>query len=133
MTRYQTGRVLTAVAALGFFVAVVLHLSEYRGVVLRAQQGFSGLTPLLATLWLAFAAAMLVLGAIVCLVLFGRVTGGRWILALVGCFPLITVILQLALLGFTAPTAVLLAVAVVTFAAAIVPPSTAKPATVGAA
>jgi hypothetical protein len=133
MTRSETGRVLSALAALGFFVAAVIHLSEYRGVVQQAQQGLSGQTFLVATLWLTFAAAMLVLGAIVGLVPFGRVTGGRWILAFAGCFPLITVVLQLTLLGFTAATAVLLAVAIVTFAAAIVAPSTAAPGTARAA
>jgi hypothetical protein len=133
MTRYETGRVLSMVAALGFFVAAGLHLSEYRGVVLHAQQGISGQTFLVATLWLAFAAALLVLGAIVCLVPFGRVGGGRWILAFAGCFPLITAVLQLILLGFTAPTAVFLAVALVTFAAAIASPSAAAPAAVRAA
>jgi hypothetical protein len=129
MTRYETGRVLTAVAALGFFVAAGLHVSEYRAVVLHAQQGLSGLVPLVATLWLTFAAAMIVLGAIVSLVPFGRVTGGRWILAFAGCLPLITVVLQLILLGFTPPTAVLSVVAIVSFAAAIALPSTAAPAT----
>src|SRR5207253_11497351 len=81
MTRYQTAQLLAGVSAVGFVLAAGLHTSEYRWVVLRAQQGFSGLAPFVATLWLTFAAALVILGLIVTLVAFGRVTPGGAILA----------------------------------------------------
>ena len=123
MTRNQTAQLLAGVSAVGFWLAAGLHASEYRGVVLLAEQGFAGLAPFVATLWLTFAVALVTLGSIVTLVAFGRVTPGRPILELAGCFPAVTVILQLHFLGFTAPVAVFSAVAAVTFAAAWTFPS----------
>ena len=133
MTRNKSAQVLAGVSALAFLVAAGIHASSYRQVVLQAQQGISGLTPLVATLWLTFAAALLVLAGIVGLVALGRVGGGRWVLALAGCFPLITVVLQLLLLGFTRATAMLAAVAVVTFAAAVALPGESEPLAGGSA
>lgn len=123
MTRYQIARILAGVSAFGFFFEAGLHTSEYRRVVLQAQRGFSGLAPLLSALWLAFAAAMLVLGAIVALVALARATGGRWILALASCFPLVTVLLQLHFLEFTRSTAILSSIVVISLGAAIAFPS----------
>jgi hypothetical protein len=133
MTRYKTAQVLAGVSAVAFFVAAGLHASGYRAVVLQTQQALGVLAPLVAALWLAFAAAMLVLGCIVGLVALGRVPAGRWIVALAGCFPFITVLLQLDLLGFTRSTAMLAAVAVVTLGAAFAFPTMRRPPTVGAA
>ncbi len=123
MTRHQTARVLAGVAGFGFFLEAGLHLYEYRQVVRQAQGVLSGLLPLVSALWLAFAAAMLVLGSMVTVVALGRVAAARWILELAGCLPVVTVILQLHFLGFTRPTAILSGVAVVTFAAALLFPS----------
>src|ERR1041385_5419309 len=95
MTRSKTAPLLAVASAVGFLLAAGLHATEYRRVVLRAQQGFSGLAPLVATLWLTFAAALVILGLIVTLVAFGHANPGRSILALAGCFPAITVALQL--------------------------------------
>lgn len=123
MTRHQTARTLASVAGFGFFLEAGLHTYQYRQVVLQAQAQLSGLLPLVSALWLAFAAAMLVLGGMVTAVALGRVTGARWILALAGCLPLVTVLLQLRFLGFTRATAILSAIAVVTFTAAMLFPS----------
>jgi len=120
MNRFSTARALAGLSAFGFLLAAGLHASGYRQVVLRAEQGV-GCSPLeLGALWLAFAAALLVFGVLVALVALRRITGGgRWILALAGCFPLITVLLQLRLVGFIPPELTLAAVTVVTFAAAL--------------
>ncbi len=123
MTRYKTAQVLAGVSAVGFLLAAGLHTTEYRRVVLRAQQGFAGLAPFVATLWLTFAAALVILGWIVTLVAFGRVTPGRSILALAACFPAVTVVLQLRFLGFTPPVAIFSAVAAMNFAAALTFPT----------
>ena len=119
MTRYKTAQVLAGVSACGFFVAAGLHTSGYRQVVLQAQRGFSGLAAFVATLWLTFAAAMAILGLLVTLVVLGRVTGGRSILALAGCFPFVTVVLQLHFLGFTPPVGIFSIVAALSFGAAV--------------
>lgn len=123
MTRYQIARILAGVSAFGFLFEAALHTSQYRRVVLQAQRGFSGLVPLLSALWLAFAAAMLVLGVIVALVALGRATGGRWILALATSFPLLTVLLQLHFLEFTRSTAILSSIVVISLGAAIAFPN----------
>jgi hypothetical protein len=119
MARQQNARILAAALAVGFLIAAALHVYGYRQVVLQAQRGFSNLAPLMSAVWLAFAAALVVLGGIVGLVALGRVTGGRWILALAGCFPLATVVLQLHFLGFTSSTAILSAIAAASFLGAI--------------
>jgi len=123
MNRFQTGRALAGLSAFGFLLAAGVHTSGYRQVVLRAGQGV-GCSPLeLGALWLAFAAALLVFGVLVVLVTLRRISGGRWVLALAGCFPLITVLLQLRLVGFIPPELTLGAVTVVTFAAALAWPA----------
>jgi hypothetical protein len=132
MNRYKTAQVLAAVSAVAFFVAAGLHVSAYRAVVQQSRQGFAGVAPLVATLWLAFAAALVVVGGIVSLIALGRVREGRWILALAGCLPLITVVLQLQLLAFTRSSAVLTVVAAVSLAAAAVFPSTRESLSAGA-
>jgi hypothetical protein len=133
MNRFNTARVLAGTSALGFFLAAGLHTSGYGEVVLHAQQGV-GCSPLeVAALWMAFAAALFVFGIMVALVALRRVTGGRWVLALAGCFPLITVLLQLRLVGFIPPVVTLSAVAAVTFAAALVWPAVSQGVDVGAA
>ena len=123
MNRFTTARVLTGGSAVGFFLAAGIHASGYRHVVLHAEAGV-GCSPLeLAALWLAFASALIVFGMLAALVALRRITGGeRWVLALAGCFPLMTVLLQLRLVGFISPVVYLSAVAAVTFAAAIVWP-----------
>jgi hypothetical protein len=123
MTRSKIAQVLAGVSAVAFFVAAGLHASGYRAVVQQARRGVGGVAPLVAALWLAFAAAMVVLGGMVSLVAVGRIKEGRWILALAGCLPVITVLLQLQLLEFTRSTAMLATVAAVSIAAAVVFPS----------
>jgi hypothetical protein len=75
---------------------------------------------------------MAVLGVVVSFVVLGRIKGARWIIAVAGCFPLITVFLQLGFLGFTRATAMLATVAVVSLGAALVFPRTEEPSTAGA-
>ena len=125
MNRFNAARVLAGTSAVGFFLAAGLHASGYKQVVLRAAQGV-GCSPLeMAALWLAFAAALVLFGMMVVLVTLRWVTGagGRWVLALAGCFPLLTVLLQLRFVGFIPPVVTLSAVAAVTFAAAFVWPA----------
>lgn len=122
MTRYQTARMLAGVTAGGFFLEAALHVSQFKQVVLQAQRGFGEQAPLVAALWLAFAAAMLVLGAVVTLVALAKVPAGRWLLALAGCLPLVTVFLQLQFLGFTRSTAILAGLATVSLGTAILFP-----------
>jgi hypothetical protein len=123
MNRFNAARILAGTSAFGFFLAAGLHASSYRQVMLRAELGV-GCRPLeLGALWLAFAAALIVFGAMVALVASRRITGGRWVLALAGCFPLITVLVQLRLVGFIPPELSLAAVTAVTFAAALVWPA----------
>lgn len=122
LTRSKAARALAGLSAAAFLVAAGFHLYGYRAVVLQAQLSLGSPAPLVAALWLSFTAAMLVLGVMASLVALGRVREGRWILGLAGCLPLLTVLLQLRLLGFTRSTAVLAAVAVVSFAAAFVFP-----------
>lgn len=131
MTRHQLARLLAGALSLGFFVAAGLHVYGYRPVVIQAERGVSGLGPLVSTLWLAFGAALIVLGILVGLVAAGRIAEGRWVLALTGCFPLVTVLLQLQFLGFTRWTVVFSSLAAVSLIAAIVFPTTPSPVALG--
>lgn len=133
MTRPRIAQVLAGVVAVAFFVAAWLHTSGYRAVVQQARRGVSGVAPVVAALWLAYAAAMVVLGGMVSLVAVGRIRDGRWVLALAGCFPLVTVWLQLQLLEVTRSTAMFAIVAALSIAAAVVFPSTRESPGAGAA
>jgi hypothetical protein len=127
MNRYRIAQIMAGVSAVAFFVAAWLHTSGYRAVVQQARRGVSGVAPVVAALWLAYGAAMVVLGGMISLVAVGRIRDGRWILVLAGCFPLMTVLLQLQLLEFTRSSAMLSTVAAVSIAAAVVFPSTREP------
>jgi hypothetical protein len=135
MTTHRTARVLAALSAFGFFVGAGLHTSGYRGVVLLAQQGPSGLAALVSALWLAFTAGMVVLGIIIMLVALGRVSGARGVLLTAAGFPLATAALQLKFLGFIPPVAILSTIGALSIAAAIMWPKVREPApaVVGAA
>lgn len=128
MKHAKIARLLAGVGALGFFVAAVLHTSQYGNVVAQARQASVQVASLMAALWLAFAAAMLVLGIMVSVVARGRVSGARLILGAAACFPLATVLLQLRYLGFIPPVPILSTVAILTFAAAAMWPAAAEPA-----
>jgi hypothetical protein len=133
MTRPQVARVLTGLSAAGFFLAAALHTSAYNSVTALAQQGPSGLGPLVSSLWLVFTGAMVVLGLIVATVTLRQSSGGRAILVLAGCFPLATAALQLRFLGFIPPVAILSTIGVLTLVGAGMLPPLPRAAPVGAA
>lgn len=123
MTRNQVSRVLIGLSALGFFIGAALHTSGYNSVVLFAQQGPAGLGALMAAVWLAFTAGMIVVGLIVDFVALRQMAGARAILVLAACFPLAAAALQLRFLGFIAPVAILSTIAVLSVAGAAVLPT----------
>jgi hypothetical protein len=111
----------------------MLHMSGYQSVALLAQQGPTGLGPLVSALWLAFSAAMITLGLIVAILARGQLAATRAILVLAACFPLATALLQLRFLGFIPPVAILAAIAVIGFAGAAAVPRSQGVTQVGAA
>jgi len=133
LTRHKFARGLTGLSAAGFFIAAMLHTSGYQSVTLLAQQGPRGLGGLVSALWLAFSAAMIILGLIVAILAREPVGGARAILVLAACLPLATAMLQLRFLGFIPPVAILGTIALVTFAGAVASPRSPDPTSGGAA
>ena len=75
--------------------------------------------PLVQLLWVSFSAAFVVVGVIV-LVTIRRFTPlSRWVVLVAGFLPAINAALQVAYVGFVWPTAILVTLTFVTWAAAI--------------
>lgn len=103
---------------MGYLATAALHLTGYGSVAELAGDVPSGLGPLIPGLWLMFSLDLAVLGLIVAVVAWHRPQASRWILVIAGLQPLGAASVQLRYIGFVPPTALLLALACVTLAAA---------------
>lgn len=118
MTRSRIGSVVAGIAAIGYLGTALLHSTGYRSVAELAAEVPSDLGPLMPALWLAFSLDLAVVGVIVGVVAWSRPRVGSLILVISSFQPVGAASLQLRYIGFVPPTAILLAVAAVTLAAA---------------
>lgn len=118
MTRPRIAGMVAGVAAIGYLGTALLHSTGYSSVVELAAEVPSDLGALMPALWLAFSLDLAVVGLIVGVVAWRRPQAGSLILVIASLQPLGTASLQLRYIGFVPPTAILLAVAAVTLAAA---------------
>jgi hypothetical protein len=121
MSRRRIGTSLTVAAAVAFIATAGLHATGYDSVTALAEQAAGDLASLVPMLWLGFSVDLVVLGLVIGAVAL-RGAGGRLILTFTALCPLAAAGLQVRFLGFIAPTAILLAVTVLTLAAAAVRP-----------
>ena len=110
---------LSISSGLGFFVAAGLHAGRYSRISAFAGKGPEGLLPLVQLLWVSFSAGLVVVGVIVFVTIWRFTPLSRWVLLVAGFLPAINAGLQVAYLGFVWPTAILVSLALVTWAAAI--------------
>jgi len=114
----RVGRILGACSGLGFILTAGLHATGYSTVNTLSLQVPEDLRALIAMLWLAFSADLVVAGVIVlAAVRFFTALSGP-VLAVAGFLPAFAACLQVAYLGFIGPTAILAALAVSTWASA---------------
>jgi hypothetical protein len=117
--RKRLGSILGTASAVGFLATAGLHGTGYAAVSGVAREGPEDLHTLVPMLWVAFSADLVVIGVIVLVVAWWRNTASSLVLIAAGCMPAIAAGLQIAYLGFVPPTAILIALAVLTWAAAI--------------
>jgi hypothetical protein len=120
--RKRLGSILGACSALGFVLTAGLHATGYPAVTDLARQGPEDLRALVPVLWVAFSTDLVVTGLIVLVVVWRRSRASRLVLTIAGFIPAIAAGLQIAYLGFIPPTVILIALAIVTWASAIVLP-----------
>jgi hypothetical protein len=114
MTKQRVATVTAAIGAGLLFATAGLHLSAYSAVVSQAP---TDLQPLVAALWVAVGAT-LIIGAILAVAVTPLfIVRRRVLLAIAALAPLSIAVLQIAYLGFLPPTALLLFDAAVLIAA----------------
>jgi hypothetical protein len=123
MTRRQAASVITIVASIGFLGTAAFHSSGYASIVRLAAQAPERVRALLPMLWLGIAFDFSVLGLIVGVMGLRQVGPVRVVLALAAICPFAAAGLQICFIGFILPTAILIAVGVVTLIGAAVCPS----------
>ena len=123
MTRDASARLLTGLSAAAFVLSAALLASSYGSVVDSARQAPPDVATLVPALWLSFAIAMLVFGAVVVSTLRRTDVGARTTLLFAASFPAASGICFARFLGFGSATTILIFVAVLTLAAAAIRPS----------
>lgn len=118
MNRRRAGRVVASVAACASWVTAAFHATGLHYVETLAEQASPVLRAAVPALWLAFGIDLAVIGLIVAAVAARPNRTGPLILAFAALCPLSGATLQVVYTGFVPPTALLLAVAVLTLAAA---------------
>lgn len=118
-SRMRLGSILSTASAVGFLATAGLHGTGYAAVTSVARQGPEDLHALVPMLWVAFSADLVVIGVIVLVVSWWRSAASSLVLTAAGFMPAIAASLQIVYLGFVPPTAILIALAVVTWVAAM--------------
>ena len=122
MTRNRVARLLTGLAGLGFVGTAALHSTGYDSIVRLAKDVPGVMGEVMPALWLAFSFDLTVLGLIVGILAIRPAQVARPILVVAALCPFGAAGLQLQYIGFVPPTAILIALGVLTWAGAAVWP-----------
>ena len=133
MTREKAARLLTGLAFLGFLATAVLHCTGYASVARLARDVPGIMGQVMPALWLAFSLDLTVLGLIVGVLALRPEDVARPILVIAAICPLSAAALQLRFIGFVPPTAILIALGILTWVSAAVWPVRSQGATAGPA
>ena len=118
MTRGQAARLTAGAAAIGFLGTAMLHSTGYDSIARLTKQVPGVWSQVMPALWLAFSIDLTVLGLIVGVLALRPSDVARPILVIVALCPLCAAGLQLKFIGFVPPTGFLLALGILTCAAA---------------
>ena len=110
---------LTGAASLSFFLTAALHGSGYASVAAAAESVPGTIGQLIPALWLVFSSDLAVIGLIIAVLAFRPTPAARPILAIAALCPLAAASLQLVTIGFVPPTALLIAVGLLTLLSAV--------------
>jgi predicted anti-sigma-YlaC factor YlaD len=105
-------------SAFGFLATAGLHMTGYSSIVDLARQAPEDVRSLMPPLWVSFSVDLVVLGLIVLVAVWHPSRMSGFVVALAGLVPAIAAGLQVAYLGFIPPTAILVVLALTTWAAA---------------
>lgn len=123
-TRASRARLLTGLSSLGFLGTALLHGTGYPSIARLAEDVPGPMGRIMPGLWLIFSIDLTVLGLILVVVAGRPGPAARPVLAVAALCPLAAAGLQLWLIGFVPPTALLLAVGTLTLIGAMAwPPS----------
>jgi len=122
MTRFRSARCLTGLASFGFLSTAALHSTGYDSIVDLSRDVPGAMGAVMPALWLVFSSDLAVLGLIVGVLAIRPTDVARPVLTIAACCPLVAAGLQLRFIGFVPPTALLLALGVLTFVSAAVWP-----------
>ena len=117
MTRSRAAVVLARASGWGFLVVAALHGSAYGRIMAMAETAPEAIRRVLSVLWLSGSADLVAFGLVIIVV--ARGPGGAAVIGLCALSPLAVAVLQIVFLGFVPPTAMLLALAGLTVAAAV--------------
>ncbi len=118
MTRVQSARFLTGVSSLGFVGIAALHSTGYDSITRVSRDLPAPMGDVMPVLWLVFSSDLVVLGLIVGALALRPTDMARPILAIAAICPLVAAGLQLWSIGFVPPTALLIALGVLTLVSA---------------
>lgn len=118
MTRSRAAAVLAWTAGWGFLAVAALHGSAYGRIMAMAEGAPETIRRVLSVLWLSGSADLVAFGLVV--MVMARGSGGGAVIGLAALSPLAVAVLQVVFMGFVPPTAMLLALAGLTLAAAVV-------------
>ena len=118
MTRPRLATIVSRASALGFFLVAALHGSAYGRIMVMAAPAPETLRRVVSVLWLSGSADLVAFGLVVAAMVRGPEAVGALVIALCALCPLAVAGLQVVFLGFVPPTAMLLALAALTFWAA---------------
>ena len=110
MTKERVATVTAAIGAGLLFATVALHLSAYSAVVAQAP---TDLRPLMAALWVAGGASLIIAALLAVAVIPLFIVRRRALLGIAALTPLSIAGVQIAYVGFLPPTALLLFDAVI--------------------
>ncbi len=128
MKRGQAARLLTGLAALCFLGTAGLHSTGYDSIVRLASDVPGMMGQVMPALWLVFSFDLTILGLIVGAQAIRPADVARPILMIAALCPLAAAGLQVGFIGFVPPTALLIALGVLTLAcAATWPPRSVVP------
>ncbi len=116
---------LAGLSSLGFLGTALLHGTGYDSIVRLANDVPGPIGRLMPGLWLVFSFDLTVLGLILAVLVLRPGDAARPVLVIAALCPLAAAGLQLWLIGFVPPTALLIAVGTLTLASGITwpPPS----------
>lgn len=121
-SRTIIGRLVTGLAALGYFATAWIHSTGFDSITALAAEGPEEMAGLAPALWLAFSLDLIVLGLVIVGAALRRDGPVRPVIAVAALCPFGAAALQLRYIGFIPPTGILLTIGTLALLGALLTP-----------